>query len=89
MKNPKTHLSQTNIGLNQQVNNSSMREEEVHSPKSEPDLKNELLEKTDGKRLDFGKAGTTVNVDSVLEAVGKVDRAKNSGRQSASVAECY
>ena len=55
MKNPKTHLSQTNIAHNQQVNN----------------VQSELLEEIDGERLDFGKTATPIRSDTTLETVGK------------------
>ena len=71
IRNPKAYLSQTNIGLNQQINNGHMEEEKLKRAKSKPDLKNEILEKTDGERLDFGKAKTPVTSDQELETVAK------------------
>ena len=61
MKNPKTHLNQTNIAHNQQVNN----ELEKRKPP------NELLEKTDGERLDEGAPSEAVRVDPDLATVDK------------------
>ena len=63
-KNPKTHLSQTNIGYNQQVNN-------------QLGVQNELMEKTDGERLDTGTPQETVRVDPELATVEQVHRAKD------------
>ena len=70
MKKPRAELiKQTNISHgHQQVNNFP---EKQNPP-------NELLEKTDGERLDFGKAATPVNADSDVEAVGAVNRAENA-----------
>ena len=62
MKNPRTHLNQTNIGYNQQVNN----------------VQSKLLEEKDGERLDFGKAATPIRGDQDLEAVGTKHRAKDA-----------
>ena len=88
IRNPKAYLSQTNIGLNQQINNGHMEEEKLKRAKSKPDLKNEILEKTDGERLDTAATGETVKDDSEMETVGKGDGATDSGRKSAGVAEC-
>ena len=62
MKNPRTHLNQTNIGYNQQVNN----------------VQSKLLEEKDGERLDFGKAATPIRGDQDVEAVGTKHRAKDA-----------
>ena len=67
MKNPKTYLNQTNIAHNQQVNN---RLEKQNAP-------NELLEKTDGERLEPGKAETAIRGDSSLATVDAKHRAAN------------
>ena len=61
-------MRQTNIAHNQQVIN---------------DLKtlnaqSKLLEKSDGERLDFGKAEAPVSADSDVETVGTVNRAENA-----------
>ena len=68
MKTPKTRLNQTNIAHNQQINN---RLGDEKAP-------NELLEKTDGERLDFGSAETPISANKELAAVETVHRAKNS-----------
>ena len=62
MKNPKTHLNQTNIAHNQQVNN----------------VQSKQLEKKDGERLDFGKAATSIRGDQDLEAMGTKHRTKDT-----------
>ena len=67
MRKP-THLNQTNIAHNQQVNN----ELEKRKPP------NELLEKTDGERLDGGTMQEAVRVDSGMEAMGKKHRSKDT-----------
>ena len=82
-------IKQTNIAHgHQQVNNVPMQENEKHRAKSKSDLKNELLEKTDGERLDFGKAATPIRRDQDVEAVGEVDRSNNDSGQGNSGAEC-
>jgi hypothetical protein len=67
IKNPKAYLKQTNIAHNQQINNRLGNEK----------APNELLEKTDGERLDPGTPQETVRVDSDLATVEQVHRAKN------------
>ena len=62
MKNPKTHLNQTNIAHNQQINNAQSK----------------LMEKADGERLDLGATETPVTANKKLAAVETVHRAKNS-----------
>ena len=57
------------IAHNQQVNNRLC-------------MQNELLEKTDGQRLDGGTLQEAVRVDSEVATVGKEHRAKNKRRQS-------
>jgi len=82
-------IKQTNIAHgHQQVNNVPMQENERHRAKSKSDLKNELLEKTDGERLDFGKAATPIRRDQDVEAVGEVDGSNNDSGQGNSGAEC-
>lgn len=73
IKNPvgRAYVNQANFAQNQQVNNSA----EPSRARENQNLPNRLLEKTDGERLDFGKAATPVNADSDLEAVGEINRA--------------
>ena len=68
MKTPKTRLNQTNIAHNQQINNSLRNENRP----------NELLEKTDGERLDGETPQEAVRVDSDLATVGEQHRAKDN-----------
>jgi len=63
IKNPKAYLTQTNIAHNQQVNN-----EFLAKNRNRP---NEVLERTDGDRLDGGTSQEAVRADSDLEAVGE------------------
>lgn len=80
MKNPPVaFVRQANIAHGpQQVNNapavepSRAREAEI--------TPNELLEVTDGKRLDFGAATQAVGADSHVEALGAVDRPADARR---------
>ncbi len=65
MKSPKTRLNQTNIAHNQQVNN---RLGDENAP-------NELLEKTDGERLDGETPQEAVRVNPELATVGEQHRA--------------
>ena len=68
-KPPPEIIKQTNIAHgHQQVNNFP---EKQNPP-------NELLEKTDGERLDFGKAATPIRGDTTLETVGKKHRTKDT-----------
>jgi hypothetical protein len=60
----------------QQINNGVIPPAEPARGEGFPDRQNELLEAQDGQRLDRGTAGTTGRADSVLAAVGAVDRAK-------------
>lgn len=73
IKNPKTYLSQTNIAHNQQVNNS------IPAKKRNPPI--ELLETSDGERLDPGTQQETVRDDPGLAAVDEQHRAENKRRQ--------
>jgi len=68
MKTPKTRLNQTNIAHNQQINNSLRNE---NPP-------NELLEKTDGERLDGETPQEAVRVNPELATVGEQHRAKDN-----------
>lgn len=56
VKTPKTRLQQTNIAHNQQVNN-------------QLGVQNELMEKSDGERLDTGTPPEAVRADPDLETV--------------------
>jgi hypothetical protein len=71
------YIRQANIaGGHQQVNNGtgeSSRAREMRNPD------NKLLEKKDGKRLDFGAKGACGRDDSQLATVGEINRAKDTG----------
>jgi len=73
MKKPRAELiKQTNIAHgHQQVNN---------FPKNQ-NPPNELMEKTDGERLDRGTTAEAVRVDPDLATVGKQHRSKNKRGQ--------
>ncbi len=68
MKTPKTRLNQTNIAHNQQINNSLRNENRP----------NELLEKTDGERLDGETPQEAGRVNPELATVGEQHRAKDN-----------
>lgn len=78
IKNPR-HLvitRQANIAQgHQQVNNGVSAPARAHEENREQS--NELLERSDGKWLDTGAAGTTGRGDQALEAVGAVNRARD------------
>jgi len=64
-RHPAELIRQTNIAHgHQQVNNFAEKEK----------APNELLERTDGERLDFGKTGTAINIDQAVETVGEINR---------------
>ena len=69
MKSPKraTFIKQQNNAVNQQINQGK------NSKKSDKPA-NELLEKTDGKRLDTRTTGETIGTNQDLETVGEVNR---------------
>jgi hypothetical protein len=77
IKNPQpvAFVKQANIAHNQQVNNSApaprARENEI--------AQNQLLEQTDGERLDFGTTATAGRIDQAMETVGTVDGTKVPG----------
>jgi len=76
-KNPKraTFIKQQNNAINQQINEGE-RPKEVSEKKVEP--ANELLEVNHEARLDIGTTQTPKRANPLLEAVGKVDRAKDA-----------
>jgi hypothetical protein len=82
IKNPPVvYARQANInnGGQQQVNNGCVpAAEPVHaSAANAPAAPTELLEVTDGQRLDAGAAGSTVGGDPQLAPVGKLNGTKN------------
>ena len=76
IKNPRSiaFVKQANIAQNQQVNNGDLRAGEI---KNHP---NQLLEVEHGKWLDTGTTGKAGRIDTELEALEPVYRAKNSRR---------
>lgn len=83
LKNPPIvgYVKQANISHGpQQVNNFSTPPSKPPSGKEKVELKNELLEKTDGERLDTGAAGTAGCNDPEMATVGKIYRAEDSRR---------
>jgi hypothetical protein len=77
IKNPQpvAFVKQANIAHNQQVNNASPapRAREVKNQQTQ------LLEQTDGERLDFGKTAAAGGIDQAMETVGEVDGAEIGG----------
>ena len=69
---------QTNVANgHQQINNGVI----PSSPEKLLNQPNELLEVSDGKRLDKGTKAKTTRVDSELEALGTINRGKNPPRK--------
>jgi len=81
MKNPKsvTITKQTNISDQQIVNNGTMNT----STRTEKNKKssNELLEVVEHEQVDSGTKGETIRSNQKVEAVGAVNRSKDSRRQ--------
>jgi hypothetical protein len=77
MKNPRNvaFVKQANIAENMQINHGARVGENENKP-------NELLEKTDGERLDFGTQGEAIADDATVATVGTLDRAANTRRKS-------
>ena len=72
MKSPRqtAFVNQANIAHgHQQINNTLQQPSK--SAKENEIVKNELLEKTNGERMDVGTAGATGRVDRTVEAVGE------------------
>lgn len=82
LKNPPImgYVKQANISHGpQQVNNAPPPPSGPLSDKEKSKLKNELLEKTDGERMDTGAAGTASYDDPEMATVGEIYRAKDGG----------
>lgn len=70
-------IGQQNIADQQQVNNEiGIRSREREAPKNG----NELLEATDGERLDTRAASTTGRADTPLATMGEINRSKDKKR---------
>jgi hypothetical protein len=65
-----TFVGQANVAHNQQINNGSRAQETEKPP-------NQLLEQTDGNRLEFGATGAAGAVDSPMEALEAVNRTED------------
>lgn len=83
IKNPGqiAFVRQANIGDNIQVNNGPTPNNKFPAQGEIPLRSNELLEVTDGERLDPGAARQTVRIDPHVEAVGTVHRPRQRKRQ--------
>jgi hypothetical protein len=73
-----TFVKQNNSAKNMQINHHSG---DSRAGKSE-NAPNELLEVTDGERLEFGTQGEAIADDASVATVGTLDRAANTGRKS-------
>jgi len=75
IKNPmgRAYVGQANFAHNQQINNESA----PSRTREKQNAPNELLEKTDGERLDPGTSQEAVRVDPDLATVGAKHRATN------------
>lgn len=82
IKNPTgpTFVKQQNIAQNQQVNNGAAADSRRSTPPRahEKDITptNELLESSDGERMDTGTKSTAGRVDPKLATVGAIDRSQ-------------
>ena len=72
MKNPKraTFIKQQNNAVNQQIN-------QDENSKNLDKPANELLEKTNGERLDTGATSKTISNDDAIAALDEINRTKN------------
>jgi len=79
IKNPPhvAFVKQANIGHNQQVNNTGSPAA-VATRKRKKNRQNQLLEDHYEKRMDIGTQSTTIKADKKLEAVGKINRTKDT-----------
>lgn len=81
IKNPAAvaFVRQANIAHGpQQVNNAAPPTAAATRARESEIAPNELLELTDGKRLDLGATAPAVGTDSHLEALGTIDRTKDA-----------
>jgi len=74
MKNPKRAMfvKQLNQANQMQVNNTSNTEEKIQKKNTNP--ANELLEKTDGDRMDTRTTQETISNDEAIETVAEINR---------------
>jgi len=83
IKNPPAvgYVRQANIAHGpQQVNNASAAPGGTSRAGENQNLKNELLEKKDGERLDPGTACTPSRADPAMATVGEINRTEDRGR---------
>ena len=81
IKNPPVvYARQANIANGPQQVNNGVGASYASNPASPP---NELLETEHGKRLEPGTAGAAISGDTVLEALGEIDRATDDRGQGA------
>jgi len=79
IRNPRVigYVRQANIAHGpQQINNASAEPEGASHASEKANLKNKLLEETNGERLDTGAACTPSRADPALAPMGEVDRAE-------------
>jgi len=82
IKNPPIvgYVKQANIAhCHQQVNNTASGTSDVSPARINQNVKNKLLEKNDGERLDFGTTGTAGSVDSAMATLGEINRTEDAG----------
>jgi hypothetical protein len=84
---PPIFAHQANVAHGPQQVNNSATSPTTRARKSTESKQPELLESSDGKRLDTGTAGTASGGDSALEAVGAEHRPEDAGRQGAVAAQ--
>ena len=74
MKNPKraTFVKQLNQANQMQVNNEGGTKPEIQKKNTNP--ANELLEKTNGERLDTRTTGETIGNDDAIKTVAEINR---------------
>jgi hypothetical protein len=83
IKNPPVmgYVRQANIAHGpQQVNNGPAAAKDVPRARENSNVKNKLLEKKDGERLDPGTACAPGRVDPEMATVGEIDRAEDRDR---------
>jgi len=81
IKNPPMvgYVKQANIAHgHQQVSNAPATASEAPRTPENQNVKNKLLEKNDGERLDFGTTGTAGSVDSEMATLGEINRTEDT-----------
>jgi len=83
IKNPPIagFVNQANIANGpQQVNNAPAKANEAPRTREKGNPQNKLLEENHGEQLDTGTTGTAGGIDPEMATVGKIERAKDTGR---------